>query len=884
MLSFALPLLAFVLGCALQLQERALLPSNSYISFSLVASVFIAFIAIKFIAYPETHSSRMRRMNPLVGLLITSLAAALFGFGQAGWRSVAYQSQGMDRALEGRDLRITGIIAAMPQRDESGIRFRLDVESAQLVEDGRSSSVKLPPRIQLSWYRSLPRLSEDAATVPFAELQAGSGHLQAGERWQMVARLKAPHGNLNPHGFDYELWLWEQGIGATGYVRATPREAARGDGPIKIGQTWHHPLEAARQHVRDAIFERIASPQLAGVIAALATGDQAAIDRADWDIYRATGVAHLMSISGLHITMFAWAAAGLIGRLWRRSMRLTNALPAQHAALLGGVLLAAAYALFAGWGVPAQRTVWMLCAAAALKCSGKRWPWPMVWLLVLALIVALDPWALLSAGFWLSFVAVGVLFATDAGRQNAVVHGDPQPLSLPDVARSDESKGSGDDAPIQPLRYAIHRPLALRLFIQRLFMLRLPELLREQWLITLALAPLSLLLFNQVSLIGLLANVLAIPWVTLIVTPLAMMGAAWPLLWDAAALAVQALSVVLSWLAQWQYATVSIASSAGFMPAAALFGSILLVLKLPWPLRCAGAVMILPLLLHTPPRPATGEFILLAADIGQGNALLVQTANHSLLYDTGPRFSRESDAGQRTLVPLLRALGEKLDVLIVSHRDADHIGGAAAVLMMQPQAKLISSIEDEHELQLQRRAQRCIAGQTWQWDGVRFEILHPQLADYDRAQKPNAMSCVLRISNGRQTALLTGDLEAAQEQRLVQSHALHHDDVKADVKSEVKADLKNHLKADLLLVPHHGSKTSSTPEFLDAVLPSIAIVQSGYRNRFQHPVPEVMARYQERGIVVIESPRCGAAHWASDAPQVLCQREQVKRYWHHRLP
>ena len=242
----------------------------------------------------------------------------------------------------------------------------------------------------------------------------------------------------------------------------------------------------------------------------------------------------------------------------------------------------------------------------------------------------------------------------------------------------------------------------------------------------------------------------------------------------------------------------------------------------------------------------------------------MQTANHSLLYDAGPRFSRESDAGQRTLVPLLRALGEKLDVLIVSHRDADHIGGAAAVLKMQSEAKLLSSIESENELQKVRRAERCIAGQKWQWDGVDFEILHPQTADYEIQQKPNAISCVLRISNGRQTVLLTGDLEAAQELRLVAANA--------------------QLKADVLLVPHHGSKTSSTPEFLDAVRPRIAIVQSGYRNRFSHPVPEVMSRYQERSIQVIQSPICGAAQWRSNqAMQINCQRETNRRYWHHQM-
>jgi competence protein ComEC len=825
MLSFSLPLIAFVLGCALQLQQEALFSDWIYKLFSLIAGVFIARSAIKLIVNKANHPSKMSALNRWASLLMVAGMAAAFGFGQTGWRAAAFAAQAMDHRLEGIDIRITGVIAAMPQRDESGIRFRLNVESAQVLQDGKAVTVSLPPRIQLAWYRSLPRLSEDVAVVPFAELQAGSGDIKAGERWQMVARLKAPHGNLNPHGFDYELWLWEQGVGATGYVRATPRDAARGDGPFMIGKTWQHPMEAARQHVRDAIFERVTQPQLAGVIAALAVGDQAAIDRADWDVYRATGVAHLMSISGLHITMFAWGAAFLIGNGWRRSQRLMLILPAQHAAMMGGVAFALAYALFAGWGVPAQRTVWMLGAVVLLKMSGRSWPWPIIWLAVLALIAAVDPWALLSAGFWLSFVAVGVLFASGSAGQ-----------------RQDGELSRSGRMALGGIR-----------------------VLREQWMITIALAPLSLLLFNQVSLIGLVANVVAIPWVTLVVTPLALAGALIGPLWDIAGLNVRALSWLLSGMAEWPFATVSVASQSAGVWASAVLGAILLVLHLPWAVRAAGLVMILPMLLISPQRPAQGEFNLLAADIGQGNAILVQTAQHGLLYDAGPRFSRESDAGQRTLIPLLRALGEKLDVLMVSHRDADHIGGAAAVLKMQPQARLISSIEAEHELQQVRTVQRCLAGQRWQWDGVDFEILHPQPSDYEATLKPNAVSCVLRISNGRQTVLLTGDLEAAQEQRLLAQSV--------------------NLKADVMLVPHHGSKTSSTPEFLDAVQPKIALVQAGYRNRFQHPVPEVMQRYSERGIQIITSPLCGAARWHSSQPEsVDCQRSTHKRYWHHRLP
>jgi competence protein ComEC len=829
-------LLGFVIGSAVQLQQERLFLASVYLGFCLPTLYFIA--------------QAWRTRAPV---LVLGMAALALGFGTTGLRATVFQSTALQSALEGLDIHVVGVVTAMPQRSEAGLRFRLDVESAEL--GGARTAAALPPSLYLGWYSQLQR-AEDAANVPFAQLQQGSGDLRAGERWAFTVRLKAPHGNANPHGFDYELWLWEQGLQATGYVRATPKDAANGTAPRRLGSTWQHPVERARQQVRDAIFSRVSEPRLAGVIAALVVGDQAAIERADWDIYRATGVAHLMSISGLHVTMFAWAAALCVGWLWRRSGQAMLLLPAQHAALVGGVMLAACYALFSGWGVPSQRTVWMLATVALLRLSGKAWPWPLVWLLAMAVVVAVDPWALLQAGFWLSFVAVGVLFASSSGAQGRTgTRQAPDPYSVQEAA-----------------------PTKLQRLQRAPSMLHLRQMVREQWTITLALTPLSLLLFQQVSVVGLLANAIAIPWVTLVVTPLAMLGVLWAPFWDVAAGCVQVLGSVLAWFALWPFATVSIAAYTIFLGVSAIIGGILLAMQLPWPLRAMGAALLVPVLLWQPPRPAPGQFEMLAADIGQGNAVLVRTAGHSLLYDTGPRFSRESDAGQRTLVPLLRALGEKLDTVMLSHRDSDHIGGANAILAMQPQSTLLSSLEDGHELLNARAAtqaaatsktaaatQRCIAGQSWHWDGVDFQVLHPQAADYEVQNRSNAMSCVLRISNGQSTALLVGDIEAAQEASLV-AHAAP-------------------LKADVLLVPHHGSKTSSTPAFLDAVQPRIALGQSGYRNRFNHPAPEVAQRYTERNIQLITSPRCGAATWSSAQPQaVACQRILHQRYWHHTLP
>ena len=837
----------FVAGVALQVQQRQLWEFWVYAVLALLALAGAGLLA---------GALRSGRGAATVLRLAALSMALLAGFALTGLRATVFQAGALAPGLEGRDIEVTGRVLAMPQRADDGLRFRFAVESARL--DG--ALVQLPAQIYLGWYAGFgarepaPSLTDadnpDAPVAPAAllALQRQPQNLRAGEYWRMTVRLKAPHGNSNPHGFDYELWLWEQGLQATGYVRAGPRDVP----PQRLAESWRHPVEQARQSARDAVYARVADRQLAGVVAALLVGDQNAIERADWDIFRATGVAHLMSISGLHITMFAWLAVQLIGWLWRRSAALSPvlclAVPAASAAVWGGLLLASSYALFSGWGIPAQRTVWMLATVVVLRQSGKRWPWPQVWLLAMAVVLALDPWALLQAGFWLSFVAVGVLFATAT-----------------DVSRSAAHSGAvratvtgGDD------------PLDAKLGGVRAFLMSWPvgivsTLLRsgrEQWVLTLALAPLSLLLFNQVSLVGLLANGLAIPWVTLVVTPLALLGVLWAPLWDLAAWAVAALMLCLQWLALWPWASVSVAAVPLWCALAGVAGGGLLALRLPWHWRALGVPLLLPVLLWQPIRPAAGEFEIIAADVGQGNALLVRTSGHTLVYDTGPRFSRESDAGHRVLVPLLRALGDRVDTLLLSHRDSDHIGGAPAVLAMQPQAALLSSIENGHALQALRPATRCVAGQRWVWDSVSFEILHPRAEDYDLTLKSNAMSCVLRISSATRTALLAGDIELAQEQRLVAAGAL--------------------LKADLLLVPHHGSKTSSSGAFLDAVQPQVALAQTGYRNRFGHPALPVLERYRERGIRVLTSPVCGAMHWRSHRPdEVICQRQIEPRYWQH---
>lgn len=746
----------------------------------------------------------------LRGRLAWLLAGAALAFGGAGLRALSLAEQALASALEGRDIAVVGRVASLPVKDPQGERVEFIVERASL--DGRP--VALPPRLLLGWTGGPSGAGDRPGRPGGWSVAHPNPGLVAGERWAVQVRLKRAHGSLNPHGFDRERWLWERGILATGYVRAGPRDPV----PERLGQTGLHPVDLARQRVAGAMAERLGHSRAAGVLAALAVGDQSAIEREDWALFRDTGVAHLMAISGLHVTLFAWLATALIGWGWRRAAPRWPAAarrwPLPGVAGWGGVACAAGYAVFSGWGVPSQRTVLMLALVAGLRLSGRRWPWPAVWLLAMAAVLALDPWAMGSAGFWLSFVAVGLLFASDPAR---------------------EAPASG---------------------LARRGAQSLKRLLREQALMTVALAPLTLLLFGQVSLVGLVANLVAIPWVTLVVTPLALLGLLIPPLWTAAAGAVDALVPLLQWLAAWPGAVLHRPVPPLPLALAAVAGGVLLAMRLPAVARAAGALLALPVLLWAPPRPPEGEFELMALDVGQGGAVLVRTAHHALLYDTGPSWSPEADAGERIVLPLLRALGERPDTVVVSHRDSDHSGGAEAVRTAFPQARWLSSYDDDP-------ANHCLAGQRWTWDGVDFEILHPGPAAWaSRGLSTNAMSCVLRVAAHQgASAWLTGDLPAAQEVRLALARP-----------SE---------RATLLMAPHHGSASSSSPVLLNTLRPRWVVVQSGYRNRFGHPAPVVVERYEARGIPWVESPRCGAATWRSDRPgEMRCERVEERRYWH----
>lgn len=776
-------LLASAVGVGVQLTQPQLWPWWAYAGLGVVA-VLAAAVAV--VAHRQAH----QRLPWADGAAV--LAALLLGFAGTGGRAIDRAHDRLAPELEGVDLVLVGDVLGLPRRSDLGWRLEVATVSAMRGD----TVVNVPAMVQLSW--------RGGGVVPVP-----------GQRWQWPVRLQAPHGLRNPGGFDLELWMWAQGWGASGQVRGGKFDPV----PILVAEARGAWVARARQHVRDRLMAEQPDTRSAGVLAALVVGDQASIDQADWAVFRDTGVAHLVSVSGLHVTMFAGLAMALVGVCWRVVARWYPALlwrlPLPRAAAWGGVALAAAYAVFSGWGVPAQRTTAMLAVVVLLRLGARRWPWPVVGLAAMQAVLWLDPWALLQAGFWLSFVAVGVLMVT----------------ATPTV----ESAGWS------------HKALGL---------------LREQAVVTTALAPLTLLLFGQFSVVGLLANLLAIPWVTLVVTPLAMLGVGVPGLWDAGVWAVQGMGWVLSHLAALPWATVERPAVPVALAVSAVAGGLLLVQRWPWVWRGWGVLLVWPALAYSPAPPAPGSFVVAVPDVGQGGAALVRTARHALLYDTGPAWGAgpAQNAGERVLVPWLRAQGVHLSAVMVSHEDLDHSGGMGAVARAHPKAHWWASFEPGPQVGV--KAHRCEAGQRWVWDGVPFEVLHPRVEDYGAGLGSNALSCVLKVGDGDNVVLLTGDITVAEETRI----ALAQPD----------------LRARVLLAAHHGSHTSSGPVWLNTVQPAVVLVQAGHRNRYGHPAPLVLARYRERGIPWYDSPRCGAATWDSREPDhVRCERSEHPRYWHH---
>ncbi|MDH5471298.1 MAG: DNA internalization-related competence protein ComEC/Rec2 [Gammaproteobacteria bacterium] len=726
---------------------------------------------------------------PLCLLLLMSrlpvkwVAISLAGFLWALLQAHLYFNAVLAESIAGDDFWIDGIITDIPERQGRVQRFNFRIAQGSLSGSPNTKNLRL------SWYDS-------------------EHLLKAGEKWHLRVRLKPPHGFMNPGGFDYERWLYQQGIHATGYVRVHVNNKKHATAsPLDIN--------VYRQYLADLLSENN-DRGFNDLMAALSVGDKSTFSDQHWQVLKLTGTSHLMAISGLHIGL----VAGLVFWVTRRicALGLITRVSCIHWAAIVSLLAAFAYALFAGFAIPTQRALIMLSVVMG-GVFFKRQIRPASGLsLALIAVILFDPVSVLSVGFWFSFLAVAVIAYSFSGR-----------ISLPGI---------------------------------------LVQWGRLQWVLAVALLPLSLLAFQQGSIIAPVANFLLVPWVSFLVVPLVLMAAlVTPVslslangLFDLADGALSLVWPVIEYLSELPIASWQTSQPEGLPVILSLFGIILMLAPKGLPFRLLGLIMLIPVLGPNQNRIDQGDFELTLLDVGQGLSVYIQTHQHNLVFDAGARFSPGFDIGDKVVVPFLKAMGmSKLDRLVISHGDNDHIGGAESILRQITVHQLTGQdIEDlDHDTK-----NNCQQGDSWQWDGVEFEFLHPDLLS--NHQRRNNKACVLRISSRAGSLLITSDIEKVAEQRLVR-------------------DFSMKLKSDVLIVPHHGSKTSSTDQFISSVAPRYALVSAGYRNRFKHPKQAIIERYHRNNLSLLNTADLGAIkidfNYANGLSFPQSYRKQSGFYW-----
>ena len=799
-------ILGFLLGvCALQMQPH--LPA--------FAAIHTAATGLALALSAWLFGQRRARLVLILAAVLALSGGAGLGLGWAQWRAEQRMADSLPTESEVKDIELIGAIASLPQLTERGTRFEFNVEKVLAVnKDNAANAPVVPSHISLTWYVETNRKTAEITPPPT---------LTPGERWHLTVRLKRPHGTMNPHGFDFEAWALERNIRATGYIRVKgvneklPENAAG----------FMFQVDRMRMALRDRMLKALKDDPYRGVLVALAIGEQGAIPSEQWKVFWRTGTGHLMSISGLHITMVASLLYWLVFRMWARVAELALRLPAQRAAALAGALAALAYALIAGFSVPTQRTFFMLAAIAIALWFGRGMSASRILAWALLAVLLLDPWAGLAPGFWLSFGCVAMIFYVTqlrTGRVGAVAG-------------------------------AVNTQVA----------------------VTLGLLPLTLVLFQEVSIISPIANAFAIPLVSLIVVPITLLGALLPVdfMLQLAHLVMSWCYTALSFLSELPNAVWQSHAPPFWTALLAIIGVVWLLLPRGASMRWVGGAAMLPLFLVLPPSPKEGELWMTLLDVGQGLATVVRTAKHTLVYDTGPRWNPDADSGNRIVAPYLRGEGVRvLDALIITHADEDHSGGAKSVIDLRKPKWVLTSMDPKSEnLAGAAEIMRCewteSGGDSWHWDGVDFDIIHPAKDAYDVVgAKTNNLGCALKITAPGGTMLMTADIEKLAENLLLERFK----------------DEPGVLKSDVMVVPHHGSRTSSTDAFIDAVSPSLALVPVGYRSRFRHPNSAVMERYAARKIPIYRTDLLGAItlKFATDAkgkPVLTAYRQQHPRYW-----
>ena len=795
--------IGFVLGAWL-LQQQALLPS--YFSWLVPVFFMAVFIVAKSKPFHVALSHSNRRLLNDSWIFITAFA---IGFCWAATFAHIRLSDELPKNWQQKNINIVGVIATLPEKTERGVRFQFDVEKVLT----KATDLKVPKHIALTFY---PKISVNSGLPSHFK-----SDFHAGQRWQFTVKLKRSHSTYNPHGFDFEAWALAQNIRATGTISNKTGNKKLQDFVIKP----NYLVEYCREKIGNRITKSLAGKPYAGVIRALVVGDDSQISASDWTIYLRTGTNHLMSISGLHITMLAGLVYALIAFIWRRFPVLVMRMPTKKAATIAGLITAILYACLAGLSVPTQRTLFMLMTFAFALLLGRNLAISRALSIALIVVVLIDPWAVIAPGFWLSFSAVAFIAYISVGRLQ-IQHW---------------------------LVTAIH----------------------TQWAVTLGLLPILILIFGQTSLISPLANALAIPVISLIVVPLSILGSFIDSLFSVdfvlhgAHWVLNIAMLGLNWLANLPIAVWQQAAPPMWAMLVGLLGVLWLLLPRGFPQRWLGFVLLLPLFFVPIKKLDLGEMQVRVMDVGQGLSVVIKTANHTLLYDAGSRYSVQNDAGGRIVLPYLRGEGIKqLDGFIISHDDIDHSGGAASVLTQLPIGWLATSFDLPLDWQVKKYF-KCFAGQSWHWDNVTFQVLHPNLASYQNVDiKDNNRSCVLKVTSQFGSVLLTGDIEKEAEATLL----------------DMNNAGENNLISDVLIVPHHGSKTSSTETFIQEIAAKQVIFTVGYLNRFKHPKPMIESRYLNNGAMIYRSDHHGALRvnfMRHQSLNVESWRQNQPRYWHY---